>query len=41
MDMDIDADPVGIDPLTGNKIYWGEGHEVSCDLVKEEEDIPF
>lgn len=43
MDMWIDAEPVGIDPLTGHSIYWGDKHEIAC-LLKDkpnDDDIPF
>ena len=30
MDMVLEAEPVGTDPATGEKIYWGEGHEITC-----------
>lgn len=33
MDMWIDAEPVGTDPLTGHRIYWGDRHEIAEKLL--------
>lgn len=43
MDMYIDAEPIGIDPLTNQSIYWGDGYEIACLLEDKpnEDDIPF
>lgn len=46
MDTYINAEPVGIDPLTNQPIYWGDGHEIACLLEDypywtEKDDIPF
>lgn len=44
MDMPIDALPVGLDPLTQQKIYWGDGHEIACVITEDHpsnQEIPF
>lgn len=44
LDMLIAAEPVGIDPETKCKIYWGEGIEIACllsDNPELPENIPF
>lgn len=44
MDMLIYAEPVGVDPFTENKVYWGEGSEIACLLCDNPslpENIPF
>lgn len=45
MDMWIDSEPVGYDPLTGHAVYWGDGHEIACLLEENpalvEFEIPF
>ncbi|MEA5595667.1 hypothetical protein [Rivularia sp. UHCC 0363] len=40
----FDAEPIGIDPLTLEKIYFGDGFELACTLKDKpdlEFDIPF
>ncbi len=32
------AKPVGVDPVTGNSIYWGQGHEVACNVNEKPQD---
>lgn len=44
LDMLIYAEPVGVDPLTKNKVYWGEGSELACllcDNPQLPENMPF
>lgn len=40
MDMEIEPKPVGIDPLTGDRIYFGDGHNIAC-LLEDINSIPF
>lgn len=43
MDISIDAEPVGYDPLEGYAIYWGDGHKITC-LIEDapnNQEIPF
>ncbi len=41
MNMEIEASPIGNDPETGQDIYWGDGHMISCDIEDPKLEIPF
>lgn len=42
MDMEFEPEPIGQDPLTGQNIYWGDGHFLLCDINDfEETEMPF
>ncbi|MBR8839515.1 MAG: hypothetical protein DSM106950_37315 [Stigonema ocellatum SAG 48.90 = DSM 106950] len=42
MDMEIEAEPIGFEPLTNQAIFWGEGCQIACQIDDRfNEDIPF